>query len=131
MTSDDYYMTRKFHLQILENVNTVEFRMNSIFPILVSVPKIVNVSKDLTGANGNKPFKLHCKATGIPQPSYSWLLDGRPVHPTSAVQMNGETLTISKPHPLRHEGEYRCVASNVWGSVLSRPIQVQLSRKNL
>ena len=102
--------------------------------MLVSEPKIVDASKDLTGANAvccDKPFTLHCKATGTPQPSYSWLFDERTVYPTSAIQLKGNILTVSKPWDRLHQGEYRCVATNVWGSVLSRPIQVHILRKNL
>jgi hypothetical protein len=95
------------------------------------------VSKDLTGSNAvccGKPLRLQCKAKGRPQPTYSWYLNGRELRYVTAVSdfvAKGGILTIPVPLYKKHQGEYRCLASNAWGAVLSRPVQVKIIGKRL
>ena len=113
---------------------------------LVSVPKIVDVSKDRTGRRAlccGKPLKLHCKAQGTPEPAYSWHFEGKPLNNTSDVVLKGGTLTVRNralisalvrnPYVTHtsYGGRYRCVASNAWGSVLSQPIQVEVAGESV
>jgi hypothetical protein len=109
--------------------------INSIL-FLVSVPKIVDVSKDRTGRRAlccGKPLKLHCKAQGTPEPAYSWHFEGKPLNITPDVVLKGGTLTVRNPYVTHtsYGGRYRCVASNAWGSVLSQPIQVEVAGESL
>ena len=103
---------------------------------LVSEPKIVDVSEDLIGSNAvccGKPIKLYCKAKGKPKPTYSWHFKKRPFDRIEGVVLKDGALTIPKRLYIQHhmQGKYRCLASNAWGSVLSRPIQVQILGKRL
>jgi hypothetical protein len=87
----------------------------------------VDVSKYLTGSNAvccGKPLTLQCKAKGRPQPTYSWHFNGK-----ALPRVTDGTLTISKPSYKKHEGKYHCVARNVWGTVRSRPVQVEIRGK--
>ena len=69
------------------------------------------------------PLKLFCKAEGKPVPKYSWKLNGKALVTSSSVIAKDGHLTIAKPS----EGEYRCLATNAWGTVMSRPIQVEFA----
>uniref|UniRef100_A0A3Q3GL23 Ig-like domain-containing protein n=1 Tax=Labrus bergylta TaxID=56723 RepID=A0A3Q3GL23_9LABR len=44
----------------------------------------------------NSPLELECFAVGVPQPTLSWLKDGRPLVGTGIVQQDGQFVRISK-----------------------------------
>ena len=110
--------------------------MTVFYCLLVSIPKIVDVSKDRTGRRTlccGKRLKLYCKARGTPEPTYSWHFEGKRLNKAPGVILKGGILTVRNPYALRtnFNGEYRCVASNAWGSVLSSPVQVKVLGESL
>ena len=76
---------------------------------------------------------LDCSATGIPQPTISWLTaDGQLVGDISGVRrvlLNGTLLLMPFPASAYrqeiHNTIYRCVASNNIGQIVSRDVQVR------
>ena len=104
--------------------------------LLVSIPKIVDVSEDRTGRRAlccGKPLKLYCQAKGTPEPTYSWYFKSKRLNSAPGVVLKGGILTVRNPYVLHtnFNGEYRCVTSNAWGSVLSSPVQVKVLGESL
>jgi hypothetical protein len=83
------------------------------------------VSKDKTGDNAileGTAFTLNCKVYAYPRPLLSWTLNGQTVEGES-----GRSLTVLSASVKHHQGVYRCVATNRWGTVISRRIQVKVT----
>ncbi|XP_059849711.1 hemicentin-1-like [Hypanus sabinus] len=59
---------------------------------------------------------LNCDAHGVPQPTLTWLKDGRPVVSWQGIQVEkgGQTLTIPEAQE-HHTGRYTCLAVNAAG----------------
>lgn len=101
---------------------------------LVSYPEIINVSEDKTGSDTiweDMELNLFCIAHGKPSPKYSWHLNGKPlgVENSNRIRVRDGNLTIFKPRVNDHQGLYRCFATNALGTVMSRLIQVNITRK--
>ncbi|XP_074872337.1 neural cell adhesion molecule L1 isoform X2 [Carettochelys insculpta] len=71
---------------------------------------------------------LRCEASGNPAPSFRWLKDGRPFDPhrevgVTVVEGSG-TLYINNSNMGRHQGLYRCYASNALGTAMGPEVRV-------
>ncbi|KAM3877982.1 contactin-4 [Diretmus argenteus] len=79
-------------------------------------------------SDDNQAF-INCKAKGNPPPHYRWKVDGRQIITTldlnySHVEGN---LLISNPHAVNHGGVYQCIATNTFGTIVSREAKVQFA----
>ncbi|RZF47790.1 hypothetical protein LSTR_LSTR006054 [Laodelphax striatellus] len=75
--------------------------------------------------------ELQCKATGVPEPSIVWLLNGEGLHNDSHVRTdaNGRKLIIHQVEK-RHAGIYQCFASNPVGVTYGSAV-LQVSPKQV
>ncbi|XP_077054169.1 contactin-4 isoform X2 [Siphateles boraxobius] len=79
-------------------------------------------------AEDNKIF-INCKAKGSPEPHYKWKFNGKDLDIDmdfnySLVEGN---LLISKPQATKHPGVYQCIATNAFGTILSREAKVEFA----
>uniref|UniRef100_A0A8B9H6I1 Contactin 4 n=1 Tax=Astyanax mexicanus TaxID=7994 RepID=A0A8B9H6I1_ASTMX len=79
-------------------------------------------------ADDNKIF-INCKAKGNPVPHYRWKFNGRDLTLDSDLNYSlvEGNLLINNPQALKHGGVYQCIASNTFGSILSREATVQFA----
>uniref|UniRef100_A0A8C6U9Q2 Ig-like domain-containing protein n=1 Tax=Neogobius melanostomus TaxID=47308 RepID=A0A8C6U9Q2_9GOBI len=80
-------------------------------------------------SSDDKQVFINCKAKGNPPPHYRWKVDGREIQPEmeshySFVEGN---LLINNPHVFNHGGVYQCIATNTFGTVVSREAKVQFA----
>ncbi|XP_063071338.1 contactin-4 [Engraulis encrasicolus] len=63
-----------------------------------------------------------CEAQGSPPPFYRWRLNGSIIDPTSGSHytLSGGNLRISRLNKDRDAGTYQCLASNTFGTIISR-----------
>ena len=93
------------------------------------------MSDDLVGSSAiraNAPIELFCKPRRKSRARISWILNGRKLNTRKKnVKTKGGKLTINSPvqHGKFYEGTYRCVSSNIFGAILSRPITVKFAGK--
>ena len=91
---------------------------------------IIYVSEDKTGDKAvleHTMFTLECKVRGEPRPTLSWTLNGKTVSAGRKFDVSEGMVTISRANTRDHQGVYRCVATNNYGTVMSRRIQVQVT----
>ncbi|XP_074490966.1 hemicentin-1 isoform X1 [Sebastes fasciatus] len=64
----------------------------------------------------NNVLELQCEASGIPQPSLTWLKDGRPLPQTDSLRLlrGGEVLHVASAQ-LEDTGRYSCLANSPAG----------------
>ncbi|XP_053285471.1 contactin-4 [Pleuronectes platessa] len=78
----------------------------------------------------DKQVFINCKAKGNPPPHYRWKVDGREINTDrsdpnfSLVEGN---LLINNPHVINHGGVYQCIATNTFGTIVSREAKVQFA----
>ncbi|XP_067094402.1 contactin-4 [Osmerus mordax] len=72
---------------------------------------------------------LNCKAKGNPPPGYQWRVDGRDINTDgdSNYKLVEGNLLITSPHAAHHGGVYQCIATNIFGTILSREANVQFA----
>ena len=71
---------------------------------------------------------LHCKATGLPVPTYTWFFNSKRILPGKEFAIAGGNLTIS-PIERLHSGMYQCVARNIHRELISS-VRLQVIGKN-
>ncbi|CDQ69862.1 unnamed protein product [Oncorhynchus mykiss] len=74
----------------------------------------------------NKVF-INCKAKGNPVPHYKWKVDGRYIDMDLNYNLVEGNLLINHPHATHHGGVYQCIATNVFGTIVSREAKVQFA----
>lgn len=92
------------------------------------------MSKDRIGDDAileGTRFHLRCKALGKPLPTLSWFLNDNLLSTEGNISVADENLTVLRASVEEHQGVYRCVATNKWGSVMSRRVQVNVAGINL
>nr|XP_020448607.1 contactin-4-like [Monopterus albus]XP_020448608.1 contactin-4-like [Monopterus albus] len=72
---------------------------------------------------------INCKAKGNPLPHYRWKMDGREINTASDQNYSlvEGNLLINNPHVINHSGVYQCIATNTFGTIVSREAQVQFA----
>ncbi|KAM4587784.1 contactin-4 isoform 1-T1 [Odontesthes bonariensis] len=80
-------------------------------------------------STGDKLVFLNCKAKGNPLPHYRWKVDGRDINTDSDLNYSlvEGNLLINNPHFINHGGVYQCIATNTFGTVVSREAKVQFA----
>uniref|UniRef100_A0A3B3V998 Contactin-4-like n=1 Tax=Poecilia latipinna TaxID=48699 RepID=A0A3B3V998_9TELE len=73
-------------------------------------------------SSGDKLVFINCKAKGNPPPHYRYVLCFSCSY--SLVEGN---LLINNPHFINHGGVYQCIATNVFGTIVSREAKVQFA----
>ena len=96
--------------------------------IFAAAPLIVDHTTSLVIRLGHKAT-FYCTVDGMPTPSVSWVYNGSNIDFSSnrySVKRDGQnhTLTID-PVLERDAGEYKCTASNAYGS-LSTPAKLEV-----
>ena len=73
-------------------------------------------------AEGTVKYVFHCYATGWPEPSFTWLKDGKKINNGDALKSyvltkrpGGLDLDILNLRRNEHAGIYTCVARNMFG----------------
>ena len=99
--------------------------------IVVEYPEIVSVSEDMT----DKPvlestsFSLDCHVRGNPRPKIVWTMNDKDVsilHFRAKITVTDGRLVVKGATSKDHIGEYKCRATNIWGTVESRRIKVDI-----
>ncbi|XP_077382070.1 cell adhesion molecule CEACAM5-like [Festucalex cinctus] len=90
--------------------NTDKYLRRYITLNMAYSPKIVNVSfpEGVTFVREGKRMMLICTANGNPAPKFEWFKNGESV-------MRGAHFYVPSVG-IEHEGDYKCVATNDWGS---------------
>lgn len=81
---------------------------------VVEPPRVIKQPKASTFAEGGE-LELSCSATGEPEPTVEWLINGESLMPSRNQEVKGSTLRISEVEK-KHAGIVQCVASNEYGS---------------
>ncbi|KAM4741783.1 contactin-4 isoform 1-T1 [Anableps anableps] len=70
----------------------------------------------------NREVVFSCEAQGSPPPTYRWKLNGTEVSPKagSHYSLSGGNLRISRLNKDQDAGTYQCLASNSFGTIVSR-----------
>ncbi|KAM4828240.1 contactin-5 [Thomomys bottae] len=94
-------------------------------PVFVQEPEDVIFPTD----SEEKKVALSCEAHGDPAPTYRWLRNGVEVDWEGDYRYSllDSTLVISSPSEAKDAGRYQCLASNTFGSVLSREATLQFA----
>ncbi|XP_004563822.3 contactin-1a [Maylandia zebra] len=77
---------------------------------------------------------MNCRARANPPATYKWKLDGMEIDLDaggSHYSLVGGNLVISKPDKTEHVGQYSCLATNTYGTVVSREASVQFGYLDL
>ncbi|XP_043978218.1 contactin-4 [Gambusia affinis] len=80
-------------------------------------------------SSGDKLVFINCKAKGNPPPHYRWKVDGRDIDSGSdqSYSLVEGNLLINNPHFINHGGVYQCIATNAFGTIVSREAKVQFA----
>ncbi|XP_036008044.1 contactin-4 isoform X1 [Fundulus heteroclitus] len=80
-------------------------------------------------STGDKLVFINCKAKGNPPPYYRWKVDGRDIDTDSdpSYSIVEGNLLINNPHFINHGGVYQCIATNAFGTIVSREAKVQFA----
>uniref|UniRef100_A0A665VV20 Ig-like domain-containing protein n=1 Tax=Echeneis naucrates TaxID=173247 RepID=A0A665VV20_ECHNA len=81
----------------------------------------------------DKQVFINCKAKGNPPPHYRWKVDGRDLNMESEPNYSlvEGNLLINNPHVINHGGVYQCIATNTFGTVVSREAKVQFACESI
>ncbi|CAN9498950.1 unnamed protein product [Ophioblennius macclurei] len=77
---------------------------------------------------------MNCRARAHPPATYKWTLDNVDIDLSeegSHYSLVGGNLVISNPIKTQHVGQYSCLASNMYGAVISREASVQFGYLDL
>ncbi|MCJ8729308.1 hypothetical protein PDJAM_G00104640 [Pangasius djambal] len=76
----------------------------------------------------NKIF-INCKAKGNPPPHYRWKFNGRDLDVYTDVNYSlvEGNLLINNPQAMKDGGSYQCIATNAFGTILSRKAKVEFA----
>ncbi|KAM8860475.1 contactin-1a isoform 1-T2 [Synchiropus picturatus] len=77
---------------------------------------------------------MNCRARANPPATYKWMLEGAEIDLKAKQKhytLSGGNLVISYPLKNEHEGKYSCMATNKFGTVISREASVQFGYLDL
>ncbi|XP_069045465.1 contactin-4 [Lepisosteus oculatus] len=72
---------------------------------------------------------INCKAKGNPIPTYRWKFNGQDIETDMdySYHLVEGNLLINTPDASRHGGIYQCIATNTFGTIVSREAKVQFA----
>ena len=88
-----------------------------LYFVLAERPNWLLEPEDTLSDIGNSKT-LSCKASGVPEPTYSWYFNSKRILPGKEFTIAGGNLTIS-PIERLHSGMYQCSARNIHGELIS------------
>uniref|UniRef100_A0A672NVV1 Contactin-4-like n=1 Tax=Sinocyclocheilus grahami TaxID=75366 RepID=A0A672NVV1_SINGR len=77
-------------------------------------------------AEDNKIF-INCKAKGSPAPHYKWKFNRKDLDIDMDYSLVEGNLLINNPQATKHGGVYQCIATNAFGTILSREAKVEFA----
>ncbi|XP_051644602.1 contactin-6 isoform X4 [Manacus candei] len=79
--------------------------------------------------SANPEILLNCTAEGYPPPHYRWKQNGTDIDLTMSYhyRLVGGSLAINNPHKNQDIGTYQCLATNSFGTILSRKAKLQFA----
>uniref|UniRef100_A0A8C1WY69 Contactin 4 n=1 Tax=Cyprinus carpio TaxID=7962 RepID=A0A8C1WY69_CYPCA len=77
-------------------------------------------------AEDNKIF-INCKAKGSPAPHYKWKFNRKDLDVDMDYSLVEGNLLINNPQATKHSGVYQCIATNAFGTILSREAKVEFA----
>ncbi|NXX85085.1 CNTN6 protein, partial [Urocolius indicus] len=94
-------------------------------PIFIQEPYDITYSM----GSGNSEVLMNCTAKGYPLPYYRWKQNGTDIDLTMSYhyRLVGGSLAINNPHKNRDIGTYQCLATNSFGTILSRKAKLQFA----
>nr|XP_045002224.1 contactin-5 isoform X1 [Jaculus jaculus]XP_045002225.1 contactin-5 isoform X1 [Jaculus jaculus] len=94
-------------------------------PVFVQEPDDIIFPTD----SEEKKVALNCEVRGNPAPTYRWLRNGTKIDLESDYRYSliDGTFIISNPTEVKDLGHYQCLATNTFGSVLSREATLQFA----
>ncbi|EGV95545.1 Contactin-5 [Cricetulus griseus] len=94
-------------------------------PVFMQEPDDVIFPTD----SDEKNVALNCEVRGNPTPTYRWLRNGTEIDLESDYRYSliDGTFIISNPNEVRDSGLYQCLATNTFGSILSREATLQFA----
>ncbi|XP_051676319.1 contactin-5 [Oryctolagus cuniculus] len=94
-------------------------------PVFVQEPDDIIFPTD----SDEKKVALNCESRGNPVPSYRWLRNGTEIDLESDYRYSliEGTFIISNPSEAKDAGHYQCLATNTFGSILSREAILQFA----
>uniref|UniRef100_A0A672NS98 Contactin-4-like n=1 Tax=Sinocyclocheilus grahami TaxID=75366 RepID=A0A672NS98_SINGR len=81
-------------------------------------------------AEDNKIF-INCKAKGSPAPHYKWKFNRKDLDIDMDYSLVEGNLLINNPQATKHGGVYQCIATNAFGTILSREAKVEFRFEKL
>ncbi|XP_067907088.1 contactin-1-like [Heterodontus francisci] len=71
-------------------------------------------------------LSLNCRARANPPPDYRWKLNNRDINmDDSRYSMIGGNLIINNPEKVKDRGKYQCLATNKYGTIISKEAKLQ------
>ncbi|XP_058426740.1 contactin-5 [Marmota monax] len=94
-------------------------------PVFVQEPDDIIFPTD----SDEKKVALNCEVRGNPVPSYRWLRNGTEIDLESDYRYSliDGTFIINNPNEAKDSGHYQCLATNTFGSILSREATLQFA----
>uniref|UniRef100_A0A8B9I9F8 Contactin 6 n=1 Tax=Anser brachyrhynchus TaxID=132585 RepID=A0A8B9I9F8_9AVES len=94
-------------------------------PIFIQEPHDITYSM----GSANPEILLNCTAKGYPLPYYRWKQNGTDIDLTMSYhyRLVGGSLAINNPHKKQDMGTYQCLATNSFGTILSRKAKLQFA----
>ncbi|XP_068001345.1 contactin-5 isoform X2 [Melanerpes formicivorus] len=94
-------------------------------PVFVQEPDDVIFPTD----SEEKKVSLNCQARGNPTPTYRWLRNGTEIDIGSDYRFSliEGSLIINNPSEIKDSGQYQCLTTNMFGSILSREAVLQFA----
>ncbi|KYO24949.1 hypothetical protein Y1Q_0023805 [Alligator mississippiensis] len=105
------------------NCNTEEDTLHG--PIFTQEPYDITYSM----GSADPEILLNCTAKGYPLPYYRWKQNGTDIDLTMSYhyRLVGGSLAINNPHKKQDIGTYQCLATNSFGTILSRKAKLQFA----
>ncbi|XP_042315641.1 contactin-5 isoform X2 [Sceloporus undulatus] len=94
-------------------------------PVFIQEPDNVIFPVD----SDEKKVALSCQARGNPVPSYKWLRNGTEIDTESDYRYSviEGSIIINNPSETKDAGQYQCITTNMFGSILSREAALQFA----
>nr|XP_056714092.1 contactin-5 [Euleptes europaea] len=94
-------------------------------PVFIQEPDSVIFPTD----SDEKKISFSCQARGNPAPTYRWFRNGTKIDPEDDYRYSliEGSIIINNPSETKDSGQYQCLTTNVFGSVLSREATLQFA----